>query len=223
MVKLQQALLHKRQRRKIDSFYPDEGPLRRELYPKHLEFFAAGKEYRERCFLAANRIGKTEGVGAYETTLHLTGDYPPWWNGRRFNTHISAWAAGKDSKTVREIIQLKLLGPQGDYGTGMIPGDSIIATSPKPGVPDAIEAITVRHATGGKSRIMLKSYDQGRDSFVGTEQHVVWLDEECVRDIYVECLTRTLTTNGLVLLTFTPLLGMTDIVKDFLGVNLENA
>ena len=105
----------------------------------------------------------------------------------------------------------------------MIPGDSIIATSPKPGVPDAIEAITVRHITGGKSRIMLKSYDQGRDSFVGTEQHVVWLDEECVRDIYVECLTRTLTTGGLVLLTFTPLLGMTDIVKDFLGVNLEDA
>lgn len=223
MVRLQQALLHKRQRRKIDSFYPDEGPLRRELYPKHLEFFAAGKNYRERMFLAANRIGKTEGVGAYETTLHLTGDYPMWWNGRRFTNPISAWAAGKDSKTVREIIQFKLLGPVGDLGTGMIPGDSIIATSPKPGVPEAIEAITVRHITGGKSRIMLKSYDQGRDSFVGTEQHCVWLDEECVRDIYVECLTRTMTTNGIIIITMTPLLGLTDICKDFLGVNLEDA
>lgn len=174
-------------------------------------------------FLAANRIGKTEGVGAYETTLHLTGDYPQWWQGRRFSTPISAWAAGKDSKTVREIIQYKLLGPQGDYGTGMIPGDSIIATSPKPGVPDAIESIVVRHITGGKSRIMLKSYDQGRDSFVGTEQHICWLDEECVRDIYVECLTRTMTTNGMILITMTPLLGLTDICKDFLGVNLEDA
>jgi hypothetical protein len=27
---------------RIDSYYPDEGPLRRELYPKHLEFFRAG-------------------------------------------------------------------------------------------------------------------------------------------------------------------------------------
>lgn len=223
MVRLQQALLHKRQRRKIDSFYPDEGPLRRELYPKHLQIFAGGKDCRERMFLAGNRIGKTEGVGAYETTLHLTGDYPKWWEGRRFATPISAWAAGKDSKTVREIIQFKLLGPQGDYGTGMIPGDSIIATSPKPGVPEAIESITVRHATGGKSRIMLKSYDQGRDSFVGTEQHIVWLDEECTRDIYVECLTRTMTTGGLVLVTMTPLLGLTDLCKDFLGVNLEDA
>jgi phage terminase large subunit-like protein len=69
---------------------------------------------------------------------------------------------------------------------------------------------------------MFKSYDQGRDSFVGTEQDVVWLDEECVRDIYVECLTRTMTTNGLIILTFTPLLGMTDIVKDFLQINMEN-
>jgi phage terminase large subunit-like protein len=196
--------------------------LRRELYPKHLEFFAAGAVFRERCFLAANRIGKTEGVGAYEVTLHLTGQYPIWWRGRRFDKAISAWVAGKDSKTVREILQLKLLGPNGSFGTGMIPADTILATSPKPGVPDAVETILVQHLCGQKSRLMFKSYDQGRDSFVGTEQDVVWLDEECVRDIYVECLTRTMTTNGLILLTFTPLLGMTDIVKDFLGVNMEN-
>jgi len=198
------------------------GALRRELYPKHLEFFAAGKVHRERCFLAANRIGKTEGVGAYETALHLTGQYPEWWIGKRFPTGISAWAAGKDSKTTREILQMKLLGPYGDFGTGMIPGDAIIATSPKPGVPEAIETITVRHKSGQKSRLVLKAYDQGRDSFVGTEQHVIWLDEECNRDIYIECLTRTMTTDGVVILTFTPLLGMTDIVKDFLGLQLEN-
>jgi hypothetical protein len=59
---------------RIDSYYPDEGPLRRELYPKHLEFFRAGVEHRERCFLAANRVGKTEGVGGYELTCHLTGN-----------------------------------------------------------------------------------------------------------------------------------------------------
>src|SRR5215510_1757153 len=27
-------------------------------------------------------------------------------------------------------------------------------------------------------RYWLKSYDQGRESFQGTEQHVIWLDEE---------------------------------------------
>src|SRR6267142_7227349 len=83
------ALLKKREQivnhNRIDTFYPEAGPLRRELYPRHLEFFAAGAMHRERMFLAANRVGKTEGVGAYETTLHLTGRYPAWWQGRRFD------------------------------------------------------------------------------------------------------------------------------------------
>ena len=205
-------------RRKIDSFYPDDGPLRRELYAKHLEIFRAGAQHRERLFLAANRIGKSEGVGAYEASLHLTGQYPKWWEGRRFNFGINAWAAGKDSKTTREIIQLKLLGPIGDHGTGMIPADSIVATTPKPGVPDGVESILVNHVSGTKSRIVLKSYDQGRESFQGTEQHLIWLDEECSFDIYIESLTRTMTTNGLMLLTFTPLLGMSDLCRYFLGV-----
>src|SRR5258706_11323160 len=76
-------------RRKLWSYYPDSGPLRRELYPKHLQFFAAGALHRERLFMAANRVGKTEGVGGYETTLHLTGVYPPWWEGRRFERPIA--------------------------------------------------------------------------------------------------------------------------------------
>jgi len=85
---------------KIESFYPDSGPLRRERYAKHLEFFSAGASRNERLFMAANRVGKTEGVGAYETTLHLTGNYPPWWLGRRFTRPISAWAAGQAANAV---------------------------------------------------------------------------------------------------------------------------
>jgi hypothetical protein len=72
------ALLQETERKvlenRISTFYPDTGPLRRELYPKHMAFFAAGREYQERAMVAANRIGKTMGVGAYETALHLTGN-----------------------------------------------------------------------------------------------------------------------------------------------------
>lgn len=125
---------------------------------------------------------------------------------------------------MREIIQFKLLGPVGEYGSGMIPGDLILSTTPKPGVPDAVESIVVQHVpTATKSRIVLKSYDQGRESFVGTEQDLIWMDEEPTRDIYIECLTRTMTTNGLIMVTATPLMGMTDLVKDYLNVNMENA
>jgi phage terminase large subunit-like protein len=206
---------------KIESFYPNTGPLRRELYVKHLEFFQAGATNNERLFMAANRVGKTEGVGGYETALHLTGRYPAWWQGRRFTHPVVAWAAGQTSKTTRDIIQLALLGPGPRYGTGMIPADAIIDTTPKAGIPEAVETIYVQHVSGGRSEVTLKSYDQGVESFYGTKRHLVWLDEECELGIYVECLTRTLSTvpgepNGIVLFTFTPLWGMTEVVRDFL-------
>jgi len=106
---MESELVRRTSENRIDSYYPDEGPLRRELYPKHLEFFRAGVEHRERCFLAANRVGKTEGVGGFELTCHLTGEYPVWWEGRTFDHQIEAWAAGDTSQTVRDIIQAKLL------------------------------------------------------------------------------------------------------------------
>jgi phage terminase large subunit-like protein len=201
---------------RIDDYYPDSGPLRRELYPKHLEFFRAGANRRERAFIAANRVGKSEGVGGYETTLHMTGRYPSWWKGRRFNRPISAWAAGDTAKTSRDIIQRILLGPIGEFGTGMIPAECLLRTTAKPGVADAIEGIFVKHVSGGTSELILKSYDQGREAFQGTNRDLVWLDEEAERNIYVECLLRTMTTNGILMLTFTPLYGVTDIVRDFL-------
>ena len=106
-----EAELERRARHKISQFYPDTGDLRRELYAKHLSFFRAGKEHRERLMLAGNRSGKST-VGAYELTCHLTGQYPPaWWEGRRFDKPIKAWACGESGKKVREVVQEKLFGP----------------------------------------------------------------------------------------------------------------
>jgi phage terminase large subunit-like protein len=204
------------ERRKITTYYPDEGPLRRELYPKHCEFFAAGPKYRERLILAANRVGKTEGVGGYELALHLSGQYPAWWKGRTFTRPISAWAAGDTGITVRDIIQKKLLGPVGNWGTGLINGDSILRTVRSSGIADKLDSVFIKHASGGTSTLVLKSYDQRRESFQGTEQDVIWLDEEPPLDIYTECLMRTMTNNGMIMLTFTPLQGMSAVVLAFL-------
>lgn len=166
--------------------------------------------------LAANRIGKTEGVGGYELALHLTGQYPIWWTGRKFARPISAWAAGDTGITVRDIIQKKLMGPVGAWGTGLIPGDAIAREVRASGIPDKLDTIYVKHVSGGTSSITLKSYDQRRESFQGTEQDVIWLDEEPPLDVYTECLMRTMTNNGMVMLTFTPLLGMSEVVLLFL-------
>lgn len=201
---------------KLKKYYPDTGPLRRELYPKHLEFFQAGAIHRERLSLSANRVGKTEGLGGYETTLHLTGLYPDWWVGKRFSHPVSWVAAGTTGKTTRDIIQKKLLGPWGQFGTGLIPGPHLLRTTGKAGINDAVELAYVKHVSGGTSLLTLKSYDQRRVAFEGEERHGIWLDEEPPIDIYAECLMRTMTTDGIIMCTFTPMEGMSDTVMLYL-------
>jgi phage terminase large subunit-like protein len=218
---------------RIREQFPDAGPFRRELYPKQMLFFRSGAEYTERCFMAANRVGKTR-AGACELTYHLTGKYPPWWEGRRFHHPIEAWAAGSTLETTRDIVQAELLGKlgPGSYtspgesigrGTGMLPLACIRKVQPRSGgVADAMDQVYVRHVSGGTSVLGFKSYEQGRTSFEGTGKHVIWVDEECPLDVYLECLTRLLTTAGIIYLTFTPLQGVTDLVLRFLpAVSLD--
>jgi phage terminase large subunit-like protein len=205
-----------RKRDRMDRLFPETGPLRRQLYPKHIEFFAVGAKWKERLFMAANRIGKTT-AGAYETTLHLTGLYPDWWEGYRFNHPTEGWACGTTSETTRDIVQRELLGPEGAEGTGMIPGDLILHATPRPhGMPNSKEAIWVRHLSGGVSKVALKSYEQGRKSFEGTAKDWIWCDEEPPEACYTEMKLRTMTTRGIVYTTFTPLQGMSEVVKGFL-------
>lgn len=217
ILQYQQEKQRRHRTRKIYTFYPDEGPLRRELYKPHIAFFEAGIQYGERAIVAANRIGKTEGIGGYEITLHLTGIYPDWWEGRRFDHAVRAWAAGKTGQTVRDIIQFKLVGEPGKEGTALIPGDLIVDMKKKPGnVPDALEYVRVKHVSGQSSFLVFKSYDQKRPSFEGSDIEVIWLDEECPLDIYGECLIRTMGLNGIILLTFTPLMGLSETVLNFM-------
>lgn len=224
LIQLLEELDRRNRTRKIFSYYPETGPLRRELYVKHNKFFDAGARFTERLMMAANRVGKTEGVGAYEVTLHLTGQYPDWWTGKRFDRPTDGWAAGDSHETVRDIIQLKLLGKLDDesFGTAMIPKDSIIGFNRRRGLADTVDTIQVRHVSGGTSTLGLKSYDQKRKSFQGTKKDFIWLDEEPPIDIYTEALLRTADTsgrdedNGLMILTFTPLSGMSETVLSFL-------
>ncbi|MBT8366533.1 MAG: terminase family protein [Deltaproteobacteria bacterium] len=167
-------------------------------------------------YIAGGMVHHNTIVGAYETTCHLTGVYPVWWEGRRFDNPVQWWAAGDTGETVRDIIQLELLGPKNDLGTGMIPGDLILDTRPRTGIPDAVKDIYVKHVTGGTSYLGLKSYDQKRKSFQGTAKQGIWNDEEPPMDVYTEELMRTMTTNGIMINTFTPLSGLSEVVLSFL-------
>jgi phage terminase large subunit-like protein len=221
LVRCREELDRRAAGRKLLTYFPDTGPLRRELYPKHLEFFRLGLTKPERLMLAGNRVGKTESIGGYEVACHLTGQYPAWWPGIRLDKPWEWWAAGDTRETTRDIQQAVLLGKPGDpsaLGTGLIPRDAILRITPG-FIPNAASSVTVRHVSGWTNTLHFKSYDQGRKAFQGTKR-CIWLDEEPPLDVYVECLLRTAASGdgvgGLTLSTFTPLEGMSEVVQSFL-------
>lgn len=185
-----------------------------------MEFFGAGALHNERCFLGANRSGKSFCVG-YEASCHLIGWYPHWWTGRRFDRGVVCWAAGEDVKAVRESLQPKLIGSMEEKGTGLIPRDNIVDVMARSGVSGAADYAVIKHSSGGYSRLVLKSFDQGRESFQASEVDVIVLDEEPPLPIYTEALTRTIATvpgkpNGIIMCAFTPLKGISETVLQFL-------
>ena len=165
--------------------------------------------------MAANRIGKTI-AGAYEMTCHLTGNYPHWWTGARFDRAIKGWACGQSNKTVRGILQEELLGKSNAFGCGMIPGDLITHRTSKAGIAEAVDTVYVKHRSGGTSALTLKSYEEGPASYYGAAIDVGWADEEPPLNIWTEMLMRTMTTDGMCYLTFTPLQGLSEVVLSFM-------
>ena len=127
--------------------------------------------------MAGNQLGKSL-ASAMELTFHVTGVYPPWWEGHRFDRAIRAWACGETSEVVRETLQLLLLGPPGQHGTGCIPKGSLVEAVPARGLADLIDTIRVRHESGDISTIALKAYSQGRERFQGATIDYLALDEE---------------------------------------------
>jgi phage terminase large subunit-like protein len=206
----------------ISTLFPDEGPtlpgcinsISRRFYPKHIEFLNAGADFTERAFIAGNRTGKSL-TGLYEMVVHCTGLYPSWWKGKRFDRPVTCWLAGDRGEIIRDSLQKDLLGSF-EPGTGLIPKHLLVDTSALQGTTNGVGTYFIRHVSGRVSTITVKTYQAGKEAFEAARIDVVMLDEECPLDIYVECQMRTLTTGGVVYLTFTPDSGLTETVLHFL-------
>jgi phage terminase large subunit-like protein len=183
-------------------------------YAKQLAFHALGKAKRERMLMAANRVGKTFSA-ASEVAFHLTGFYPDWWPGIRFDKP-GRWGVGsKTAELTRDGAQKMLLGPFGRFGTGAIPKAAMIDYKLARGIPEAVDIFRVRHASGGVAEAVFKAYADGREKWQADEWQGAWLDEEAPEDIYSEASARTAVTSGPMLNTLTPLLGMSNVVRRF--------
>jgi phage terminase large subunit-like protein len=207
---MERRLLQEQERRLVENRLAHYSP-----YPKQSQFHAAGANHRERLLMAGNQLGKTL-AGGFEIAMHATGRYPAWWQGKRFDRPIVAWAAGTTGETTRDTVQRVLIGRAGQHGTGAIPKADIGELISARGVADLLDTIRVKHVSGGWSSIGLKSYLAGREKFQGETLDLVWFDEEPPADIYMEGLTRTNVGSNPVFMTFTPLLGVSETVRRFL-------
>jgi phage terminase large subunit-like protein len=223
------AVQYREQYNKIEAYFPDRDmpttlfesgimPARKK-YKKFLQFWEKGKTYQQRLLQAGNRVGKTTAAGV-EIVYHLTGNYPKWWKGHRFTKANEWWLVCKSSKTALSIFQDLMLGPVGDFGSGLVPQhllDMDSMTQAKR-ADTVITNYRVRHVSGEWSQVTVKGYEEGIKSFTGTEKNI-WIDEECPQSIYGECLMRTMTGNCILIMTWTPLDGETRIIREYVGID----
>jgi len=185
--------------RTVNNFVQDYQPHERQRV-----FHAAGKDAKERLFLAGNRTGKTY-CGIIEGVMHLTGLYPKWWKGKRFTRGIKMWAASVTTSLTKEVLE-------GGY-LDVVPPLSILGQDLQK------STFRIRHSSGGISFLAFKSYEQGRQKFQAAQLDFIHLDEEPSLGIYTEALMRTMSTDaqnqGALILTMTPLLGVTELVHRF--------
>ena len=202
--------------RQYAKIYDPANPKIIGVYPWQEDFHNQGATWPTRVLMSANQIGKSRTSSA-EVAIHATGEYPQWWKGKRFHDGVRIWTGATTNEKSRDVIQEALLGPVGQWGTGWIPASRIIG-KPKmrqAGVSDVVDTIHVLHKSGIPSSICMKTFEQGRESWQGVSQNLIWLDEECPLDIYTEAMTRLVATNGIMIVTFTPLLGITELVHRF--------
>lgn len=188
-------------------------------YKKQRDFHAAGAWAYERLFMAGNQLGKTLS-GAAEMAMHLTGEYPDWWEGKRWDRPIRAIAGSESGELTRDGVQRLLIGEpedEGKWGEGYVPKRRLKDWSKRQGIANALDSVIVSHKNGGTSSLLFKSYEQGRGKWQANTVDYVWFDEEPDEEIYSEGKTRTIAVNGIVALTFTPLKGMSRVVRRFLA------
>ena len=171
-----------------------------------------------RGILAANRIGKTVST-CYETALHLTGLYPDWWQGKRFDKPITAMVAGESWGQVALVLQAELLGSSDvkireQLGTGAIPRDCIRFDTMRSDGANAM-GVEIKHTSGANSYLLFANYTQEVRQMQGFKLNLAVFDEQPPDDFFSEIVTRTATTQGQVLCSFTPLKGLNGLVSKF--------
>ena len=173
------------------------------------------KEYinatgRQVFFSGGNQIGKSAASCAM-LCFHLTGNYPDWYTGIRFERPPRVMAIGHTFNTARDLIVRKIIGS--DHEEGAIPKDMIFGIERLP--RQGVGAFDVAHTSHDLAHVIVASYASGRARVQGHSLDLVVIDEEPPMDVYDELVARTNATNGIVRISATPLGGFTELFTSF--------
>lgn len=171
----------------------------------------------ERALVGANKIGKSLCAGM-EVAFHLTGEYPGWWGGHRYERPVQVLGASNTFENTRDIMQRELFGDpldDGMLGSGSVPIGRIGDRTRRLGVQNAYESVMVKHVRGWSS-VQFKAYEQGFKKFMGSQWDVLWGDEEPPSEIRSQMVRSMFAKRGAILMfTFTPEEGMTEVVSSY--------
>ena len=170
-------------------------------------------------YISAGIVHHNTVASTYETAYHLTGRYPKNWKGKRWDKPIIAMCSGESWEQVAKTLQSKLLGCDDikqsyKLGTGSIPLECIDEKSYRTDGANVL-SIEIWHESGGKSKLYFSNYTQQVRHLQGFELDLVVLDEQPPDEIFSELVVRTAQRNGQVLCSFTPLKGMSGLVRKF--------
>ena len=152
-----------------------------------------------------------------EWAMHLTGEYPDYWRGRVFPHPGTYWATGITGDNVRDNCQRLLIGEPGRWGSGMIPARCLTDMMGKArGTVGLLDYIRVKNAFGGTSLLRFRYYAQSRETWQGPPVHGIWFDEEPPEDMYAEGIARLIATQGISAMSYTPMLGRTNVTRTYI-------
>jgi len=157
-------------------------------------------EYRTRVVWGGNGSGKTRAL-IWECVCFAMG-YNPYKPKIFIPVPCDVVIAGQTAKTMRLYVN--------EYIFRFLPKSAIKKIHYLRN--DIIDFIEL---TNG-SRLILMSYDQGRERFQGFAPFVVGMDEEPPQEIYHEVLARLMRTNGYFMMAMTPLSGLSWVYHEIL-------
>lgn len=162
--------------------------------------------------LGGNRSGKTI-LGAFISVAWCLGKKyfegePAWQYVKDLpipEGPVNVWVVGVDFPTLRDVIWHEKLR-YGKTHPAFLPDDPTVISN----IRDGDFQIFFKNG----SILTGKSAEAGRDKFQGASVDLIWIDEECEKDVYDECYQRTIDCSGKILLTQTPLTDINSGIKD---------